>query len=138
MKRPTLNFIIDSAAFVSCLVLLSTGLIMYFILPPGSGHLEIWGMNRHGWGDIHFWAAVLFILMIGIHLVLHWKWIVCKVKGRVTETAQSKLRMAIFIIVLITITAMVSTPFLSPVHDTRSPASAPGIENQADYIHQPD
>lgn len=118
MKRPNLNFLVDFVAFAACIFLLSTGLIMYFVLPPGHGHLELWGMNRHGWGDIHFWSAVAFILIIAIHLVLHWKWIISKVKGRVKSSEKISARTILFatgvsIIILISI-----SPFFSPVNDT--------------------
>ncbi len=86
MKPVTKNILIDSMAFVSGLMLLATGAILRFVLPPGSGGLgqgrrsreavTLWGWNRHEWGDIHFWIAVVLLVILLIHLVLHWRWIV--------------------------------------------------------------
>ena len=93
MKRTTLNFIIDLAAFLDLLGLAFTGFIMKYILPPGTsgrgrmlrggrgaGDLgqeikELWSMSRHEWGDIHFYLAVLFTVMMVVHIILHWGWI---------------------------------------------------------------
>jgi hypothetical protein len=89
MRRTTLNFIIDLISFVDLLLLAATGSIMRWVLPPGSGgrgrgfrggrggeHIEtLWGLGRHDWGDIHFVLSLLFVLLMLIHIVLHWTWI---------------------------------------------------------------
>jgi len=89
MKRTTLNFIIDLVAFFDLLGLAFTGFIMKYILPPGtsgrgrqlhdgrgSEHIkELWSMTRHEWGDIHFYLAVIFAVLMVVHIILHWGWI---------------------------------------------------------------
>ena len=89
MKRTSLNFIVDLAAFLNLLGLIFTGFVMEYILPPGTGGRgrilhgggggeyikELWSMTRHEWGDIHFYLAVVFIALMIAHIVLHWTWI---------------------------------------------------------------
>ncbi len=93
MKRTTLNFIVDLVAFLGLLGLAFTGFIMKYILPPGTGgrgrilrggrgaeHVgeeikELWSMTRHEWGGIHFYLAVLFAVLMVVHIILHWGWI---------------------------------------------------------------
>ena len=89
MKRVTLNFIVDLVSFVVFLCLAFTGFIIKFILPPGTGgrgrqlheglgreHIKTFGsMSRHEWGDIHFYLAVVFAVLIVVHIILHWSWI---------------------------------------------------------------
>lgn len=89
MRRSSLNFIIDSISFMNILCLAFTGLIMKYVLPPGTGGLgrrlhegagrehikELWSMSRHEWGDIHFCLAILFIVLMIVHIILHWSWI---------------------------------------------------------------
>jgi hypothetical protein len=46
MKRVNLNFIVDVVAFAGFVLLTTTGVLMRYILPPGSGHYStIWGMD---------------------------------------------------------------------------------------------
>jgi len=89
MKRSSLNFIIDLVAFLNLLSLAFTGFIMKYILPPGTGgrgrqlhgglggeHIkDFWSMTRHEWGDIHFYLALLFIVLMTAHILLHWSWL---------------------------------------------------------------
>jgi len=99
MKRSTLNFVIDFIGFVNVLLLTFTGIIMKYILPPGSGgrgremhggqggeHIKtLLSMTRHQWGDIHFYLAAVFITIIIVHLILHYNWIKGYIKGLFTS-----------------------------------------------------
>lgn len=76
MKRTTLNFAIDAATFVVMLAMITTGLLVRFILPPGSGERRaLWEYSRHDWGDVHFWLAVALGSLLLVHIALHWSWI---------------------------------------------------------------
>lgn len=82
MARATLNFLIDLATFLVMLAMISTGLLVRFVLPPGSGsRLSVWNNTRHEWGDVHFWLAVTLGAFVLIHLALHWSW-VCSLVSR--------------------------------------------------------
>ncbi len=90
MKRNTLNFVID---FISLLVmwgLITTGLLMKYIMPPGTGHwLALGGMNRHGWGEVHFWLAVGACVLLFLHVLLHWPWVVGTVQRMLSPAVPS-------------------------------------------------
>ena len=64
MRRNTLNFLVDALTLLAIFVMIATGLVIRFILPPGTGGghggagLLLWGMGRHDWGDVHFWTSV--------------------------------------------------------------------------------
>ena len=89
MKRNTLNFVIDLLALLLMWGLLTTGLLIKYVLPPGSGHwLAIGGRNRHDWGDIHFWLAVGICTLMVVHVLLHWPW-VCGTVRRFFTTAEA-------------------------------------------------
>ena len=77
MKRSVLNFAIDLVTFVVFLGLLDTGLLLRYVLPPGSGHngIGVLGLTRHEWGAVHFWLSVFTVALIGVHIALHWRWI---------------------------------------------------------------
>ncbi|MCY2953523.1 MAG: DUF4405 domain-containing protein [Planctomycetota bacterium] len=75
MKRNTLNFLIDLVSGLVLLGMIVTGLVMRFVLPPGSGRARaLWTWGRHDWGDVHFWLAVGAGALLLVHVALHWQW----------------------------------------------------------------
>jgi hypothetical protein len=114
MKRSTLNLLVDVVAFFGFLVLTTTGVLLRYLLPPGSGHYStIWGLNRHEWGSVHFWIAVGFFSVLGLHLLLHWRWIVSVVTRRQREG--SGFRAGLGIVGLVTVLMLAISPLLAPV-----------------------
>jgi Domain of unknown function (DUF4405) len=114
MKRVNLNFIVDTLAFAGFVLLTTTGVLMRYVLPPGSGHFStIWGLDRHEWGGIHFWVSVLFFSILAFHLILHWRWIASVVTGRPREG--SGYRAALGIVGFATVVALAGAPLLAPV-----------------------
>jgi hypothetical protein len=87
MRKNSLNFIVDLLTLLAILLMTGTGLIMYFILPAGSGGrgLVLWGLGRHDWGDIHFWSAVALAVLLVLHLALHWAWVCGTIRRLVTS-----------------------------------------------------
>ncbi len=88
MKRPLYNVLIDAISFLIFSLMIATGLILKFILPPGSGRIEkllqggkraeivtYFDLTRHEWGEIHFYISLIFLLLLLVHLILHWQWI---------------------------------------------------------------
>jgi hypothetical protein len=90
-----INFIVDLVSFLALLGLVVTGSIIHWVLPPGTGGLgrelhsglgreqieELLGMSRHDWGNIHLWLGITFIVLMAVHIVLHWGWISCYVRS---------------------------------------------------------
>lgn len=73
-----MNRILDFLLWISICLMLSTGFILRYRLPPGSrggGGLAIWEWSRHDWGDLHAWFAYAVCIMVVLHLVLHWRWL---------------------------------------------------------------
>jgi len=96
MSRSAMNFILGLVSFLNLSGLIFTGFTMKYILPPGTGGLgriahggsgrginakDLWSMTRHEWGSIHFYLAVVFVVLMVIHIILHWSWIKCYVKS---------------------------------------------------------
>lgn len=113
MKKSKLIALIDIAAFISFIFVVSTGVLMRYVLPPRSGQpIEILGMSRHEWGDIHFYITFIFLAILSIHLVLHWKFIRNMFHGRIKET--SNFRLMLGLVGLIAALALALAPFVAP------------------------
>jgi hypothetical protein len=124
MKRANLPMIIDAAAFFGFVVLTTTGVLLRYILPPGSGRRStIWGLDRHEWGTVHFWIAVAFFSILAIHLALHWRWVRNVVTGRPREG--SGLRASLGIVGLAAGIALAASPLLAPVERDVPTSGAP-------------
>jgi len=91
MKRNTFNYIIDVLTFVVFLLLIITGLLIYYVLPPCGNcsgvssdceaELKLWGLGRHSFGGIHFYLSLATIGLVVVHIALHWSW-VCQITCR--------------------------------------------------------
>lgn len=92
MNRSLLNLTVDLLAAACLLVMLATGYVLRFPLPPTTNRThELWSLSRHEWGMVHSWASVGLLLVLAIHVVLHWEWIISMIGRRfVREHATGK------------------------------------------------
>jgi hypothetical protein len=71
MKKITLNYLVDLALFVQFALVGYSGIVMYF--------------NHRATGPIlrliHDKVGLLMVVFFIIHIVLHWRWIVCTTKN---------------------------------------------------------
>jgi hypothetical protein len=119
MKRSDANFTIDCLGFAGFVLLSATGVLVRYVLPPGSGRsTTVWTLDRHEWGSIHFWIAVAFLAVLACHLFLHWRWIATLLRGRPREG--SGARAALGAVGLAALLALGIAPFLSPVDRSAS------------------
>lgn len=84
MAKNKLNFLVDFLAFIAFLVVAKTGLIIFLFLPSGvkqGRYQEYFGITKSTYSIIHDWAGIILLILVVVHLVLHWKWIVCNVKS---------------------------------------------------------
>lgn len=94
MKRNTFNYIIDIISFLVFFLLILTGLLIYYVLPPCGNCTgettgceaapELWGMGRHSFGAVHFYLSLATIGLMVVHVALHWSWVcqtTCRLLG---------------------------------------------------------
>lgn len=79
MASAKTNAIVDILAGIAFLVSAISGLVLKFILPRGSGKIGLifLGIARENWLLIHDVSSIALILLVIIHLLLHWQWIKC-------------------------------------------------------------
>lgn len=84
MNKPKTNYVVDLALLASFFVAAVSGLALKFSMPGGArqGRLqEFLGISRGAWLEIHDWSGIIMIILVVIHLALHWNWIACMTKG---------------------------------------------------------
>lgn len=135
MKRTTLNSWTDALAFIGFVFLTTSGILLRYQLPPGSGRLDavgtghraqektvsvLWGLTRHEWGDVHYYIALALMAVLAFHLVLHWKWIVCVTRGKPVEG--SGYRLALGVVGILAVLLLAVAPLLAPQIQVPRPA----------------
>jgi len=96
MRTATRNYIIFFILVLLALFQTVSGFILWLVLPRGGGGYMggrgtatqatfLW--ERHTWVDLHNWVAVALVVVVVIHVVVHWRWIVYMTKraGRQKE-----------------------------------------------------
>jgi len=77
LKLWTVNVI----SFILFVILCSTGLINWLILPRGyQARGDFLISLKHFFITLHEWVGVMFIVLIIIHVVLHWTYIKSNLK----------------------------------------------------------
>ena len=70
MRKSTINYLIFLAQAIAVILLGISALLLWQFFPRG--FLE----SRQLWVDIHKWTGVALAVLVIIHIVLHWKWLV--------------------------------------------------------------
>ena len=91
MKKVHINYLLDAVIGLAFLISTMTGLAF---LVMGSGGYQggrnaafataFLGIAREQWSDLHLVTSLVMITGVGLHLVLHWKWITC-VTGQIFD-----------------------------------------------------
>lgn len=127
MSRFTLIKLVDLLSFVALVLMISTGALLEFTLPTRSGPSTVWAMSRHQWGAIHSWLALVFLMLLATHLILHFRFIKAAITGQATR--EQNYRLAIGAVALATLLALAFAPHLAPVDSSAKPGSG--------YRHSP-
>jgi cytochrome b subunit of formate dehydrogenase len=69
-------WIVNVTSFLLFALLGVTGLINWLLLPRGYGQGAGFLVSvRHSLVTTHEWAALLFIIVVGVHISLHWSYV---------------------------------------------------------------
>lgn len=85
MKRNSLNLILDVILLLLLAAISGIGILIKYIMPSNysvrregvvSYASDVMGMNRHGWGAIHWALSLIYLFLLLVHIVLHWRMII--------------------------------------------------------------
>ncbi len=108
MSKSKLNFIIDAIMFVLMGLVAGLGLLIKYVLLPGSERwlkygrnvdISFWGLDRHDWGKVHLIVALILILFLILHIIFHWELIKCLYK-RIFAEKSVRILFGIFFLII--------------------------------------
>ena len=72
---------VNVISFILFFILCGTGLINWLVLPRGyEARVNFLVSLRHFFIAIHEWTGLIFMVMIAIHILLHWPYIKLNLK----------------------------------------------------------
>jgi hypothetical protein len=72
---------VNVISFVLFIILCSTGLLNWLVLPRGyETRGTFLASLRHFFIAIHEWTALIFMIVVAIHIILHWPYIESNLK----------------------------------------------------------
>lgn len=81
-KQTCYNWLLDAVLAASGLAAILSG-VYFLFLPVGGyqgGRNPLYGVTilfeRHTWSVLHTWTGVAMIVAVGLHLAIHWRWLV--------------------------------------------------------------
>lgn len=77
MINAMINAWINLTAFLAALASIVTGYVLWIYFPLGSnrGSMDFLNISYQSWYDLHFYTSTLFVILVAIHLILHYRWI---------------------------------------------------------------
>lgn len=83
LRRARVYLLVDLAIGVAFLVEVVSGFVLWLVLPHGGYqggrnplYQQAFILGRDAWLSLHDWFALVMVLGVLVHLVLHWRWIV--------------------------------------------------------------
>ena len=74
-------WIVNIISFILFIILCSTGLLNWLVLPRGYEARGSFLVSlRHFFITLHEWAALIFMVLIAVHIALHWSYIKSNLK----------------------------------------------------------
>jgi hypothetical protein len=115
--KSKLNFITDALMFLVITAMAGLGFLMKYVLVPGrerwvkygrNVNLTLFGWDRHDWGDIHLDLGLIFLGLLVVHIILHWRQIV----GLFQKYVPDERRPLVLLIFVLLAVFLIYFPFL--------------------------
>lgn len=108
VDKSKLTFIVDALMFLLLMAIVGIGLLIKYVLVTGKerwatygGNVDLYllGMDRHGWGTVHFVIGLIFLGLLVFHIVLHWRAILVLFRRLIGSRKKRVLVAALFAII---------------------------------------
>ena len=113
-NRLTTNIIIDLVMFVAMVVTSVSGIVIRIIAPlrrtaesewvreAATSFFELW--SRRTWAHIHLWAGIAVMVLLVVHIALHWQMIDAYFKKHIaSKSLRTSLYFVLFLLLVISV-----------------------------------
>ena len=113
-NRLTTNIIIDLVMFIAMAVTSISGIVIRIIAPlrrtaesewvreAATSFFELW--SRRTWAHIHLWAGVIVMVLLVVHIALHWPMIDGFFKKHIaSKSLRTSLYFVMFLLLVISV-----------------------------------
>ena len=106
--KSKINFIIDVILLLLMSIVAGIGILIKYILIPGKDRVAVYGKDvdlyllgwdRHQWGALHVWLGFFLMVLVVLHIVLHWKQ-VCVMASNLIKNNVRKYVLSVFLAIL--------------------------------------
>lgn len=110
-NRLKTNIIIDLVMFIAMAITSISGIVIKLIAPlrksaeaewvreAASSFFQAW--SRRTWAHIHLWAGVIVMVLLVVHIALHWQAVDGFFKKHITNNALRKTLYVVLLLLLI-------------------------------------
>ncbi len=134
--KAKINLIIDALLVLNIAAIVGIGLLIKYVLVPGTQRWEIYGrnvqlllggMDRHGWGAIHYVLGLALLTLLALHVVLHWGMIV-SIAGKLIP---NRLARRVIAVMLVTVAILLAAfaAFVKPEVQERGGGTGRGHDH---------
>jgi hypothetical protein len=113
-NRLKTNIIIDLVMFIAMAITSISGVVIKIIAPLRRSAHEEWvrkaascffqAWSRRTWAHIHLWAGVIVMVLLVVHIVLHWRVIDSFFKKHISnKVARGVLYMVLLVLLLLSL-----------------------------------
>jgi len=84
MKESDWRYIVDVILYICLGGMTLIGILLGFVVPAGPAVADsakyFLDLHRHQWGNIHAYLSIAFVVLMVVHIVLNWKWVMAKTR----------------------------------------------------------
>lgn len=106
--KSKINFVIDAVMLIVGSAMAGIGLLMKYALLPGRERNVLYGrpvdlyflnLDRHEWGAVHLILGYVMIGLLVLHIVLHWKTIICLYRKLIANRKLRNIIAVLFVVI---------------------------------------
>ena len=86
MHKDRINYFADVLMGISFIIAAISGILKFWVIPWNSTMESFFGISKPLLAMLHDWSGIVMVVMVFIHLALHYQWIITETKNLFDKT----------------------------------------------------